>query len=89
MPPRLNVLWNDQTEDHVARHGVTLDEALEAVSDYLELRRVRANRYSLIGRARSERYLTVILERDEWRNWHIVTARPVNHRERRRIRRTR
>lgn len=89
MPPRLNVSWNDQTEDHIARHGVTLEEALQAVNDYLELKRAKGNRYSLIGRARSGRYLTVILERDERRNWHIVTARPVNHRERRRIRRMR
>ena len=31
----------------------------------------------------------VILERDERRQWHMVTARPSNHRERRRIRRRR
>ena len=89
MPPRLNVSWSDQTEDHIARHGVTLEEALHATDDYLDLIRVRANRYSLIGRTRSGRYLTVILERDGRRSWRLITARPVNHRERRRIRRMR
>ena len=89
MPPRLNVLWNDQTDDHLARHGVTLDEALETVANYTELWRLVGNRYMLVGRSYSGRYITVILERDDWRQWHMVTARPSNHRERRRIRRRR
>ena len=86
MPQIIELSWDERSEDHIARHGVTPEEVEEAVLNYREFRR-RANLYISIGQTDAGRYLTVVLQQGPHGYWHVVTARPSDIRERRRVRR--
>ncbi len=69
--------------DHIARHGVSLDEVVEVVSgDYVYIRG-RGDRWLLIGKTEQARFLTVVVGERPGRNTYgLVTARPSSREER-------
>ena len=72
--------WDEEAEDHISLHQVTIDEVEEAVANNLHLR--RSGRYfKLIGQTEGGRYLTVILDR-EGTGYYPVTARDISQSER-------
>ena len=73
-------------EDHIARHGVTVDEVEQVVFGAPFIVRVRQERYQLIGQADSGRYLAVIVAPRGGREVALVTAREATESERRRYR---
>ncbi len=59
----LQLIWDDWNEEHIARHGVTRDEAEEVCFNQSSLGvRIRRGRYRVIGQTDAGRYLTVILD---------------------------
>jgi uncharacterized DUF497 family protein len=74
--------------EHVARHGVTIDEVEEVVfTSRGFIIKVPEDRYRLIGQTSEGRFLTVILARRAAGVYALVTARPASERERRNYRR--
>ena len=73
-------------EDHVARHGVTVDEVEQAVFGAPFIVRVGQERDQLIGQADAGRDRAVIVAPRGGRNVALVTAREATEAERRRNR---
>jgi uncharacterized DUF497 family protein len=73
--------WDEDTEEHIARHGVTIDEVEEAINSILYAKRSR--KYLLtLAQTESGRHLAVVLDALGKGVWKVVTARPVNNSER-------
>ncbi|MDP2767764.1 MAG: hypothetical protein Q8O41_10020, partial [Candidatus Methanoperedens sp.] len=69
------VLQTDALEHFTPKHPVTKEE-LEGILDKPKyIKRVSKNRYKLLGRGKSGRYLTIILE-EKGTLYEIVTVRP-------------
>ncbi len=78
--------WEDETIDHIARHGVTLEEVFQATGNQLGATRSRG--YMLLyGQTDGGRYLTIVLDDEGGGDWFVVTARDSDNSERRRLRR--
>jgi hypothetical protein len=82
--------WDDENANHIAEHGVTPEEAEEAVTDP---RRARAPAYrtateqrlAYLGASTAGRVLYVVLTRRAGR-LRVVTARDADRQEKRRYR---
>ena len=76
--------WDEDTEEHIARHGVTIDEVEEAVNNIQFAKRSR--KYLLVlAQTESGRHLAVILDALGRGTWRVVTARSATASERRLI----
>ena len=74
--------------DHVARHGVVIEEVEEVVFEPRNfIIKVREGRYRMIGQTREGRFIAVFLARRAAGVYALVTARPASERERRSYRR--
>lgn len=69
------LLRPDAVEHFTSKHPVTKEE-LEGILDKPKyVKRISKNRYKFLGRGRSGRYLTIILE-EKGAFYEIVTVRP-------------
>ena len=75
--------WDEEAEDHIARHGVVFWEVEEAVANIRYAKRSRGY-LQVIGQTDAGRYLTVILDEEDDGFWYPVTARPATDPEKRR-----
>lgn len=77
------LLVDEQRASHIARHQVTVEEVQEVVSgDYVYIK-AREDRWLLIGKTKSGRFLTVVVgERSRKDIYGLVTARPASRQER-------
>lgn len=81
------VIPEPDREDHIARHGVTLDEVDEVVFGESLIYRERQGYYRVTGQTFGGRYLSVFLgPRDEPGLFGLVTARAAGAAERRQFR---
>jgi uncharacterized DUF497 family protein len=81
------VVAEPDREDHIARHGVTLDEVDEIVFGEPLIYRERHGYYRVTGQTSGGRYLSVFLgPRDEYGVFGLVTARDASTAERRQFR---
>ena len=81
------VVFEPDREDHIARHGVTLDEVDEVVFGTSLIYRERQGYYRVTGQTFAGRYLSVFLgPRDEPGVFGLVTARDATDAERRQFR---
>lgn len=71
--------WDEANIAHIARHGVTPEEAEEVRSNGPCFRRGRQGRYYLSGQTLAGRWLFVVIEKDG----RVVTARNATDGERR------
>lgn len=83
--------WDDANVNHIARHGVTPEEAEEALLDphrvIISVRSVEnERRWTAVGGTQSGRVLVVVITR-RWGFVRVVTARDALPREKRRYRR--
>ena len=76
------LVWDEQAEGHIARHGVSMWEVEEAVQNGLHARRSRQY-LMLLCQTNAGRYLTLILDRLGHGQWYPVTARDMTRAERR------
>lgn len=82
------LVWDAHNVDHIARHNVEPAEVEEAVFGKRLILRARGkNRYVLYGRTHSGRYLLVVLEHLEGKEFYVVTARDMTDSEKRLYRR--
>ena len=70
-------------EDHIARHGVQLEEVEEEMVGRPLFLRAREGRYSAIGQTDAGRYLTVFLAPRGQSVFSLITARDADRSERR------
>ncbi|MBI4565894.1 MAG: BrnT family toxin [Planctomycetes bacterium] len=81
--------WDEANEEHIARHGITPQEAEEVFRGRVLLRRARSGRYYASGQSGRGRYLALIVERRADRVVRVITARDMDDQERRFYRRWR
>lgn len=78
-----NLIVDEHRINHIARHHVIIREVQEIVSgDYVYIKG-RGDRWLLIGRTKTGRFLTVVVgERSQKNTYGLVTARPASRDER-------
>lgn len=81
--------WNDWNVDHIARHGVTPNEAEEVVNRARRPwpRVMGDGRFIVLGQTDDGRYLQVAYVFDPDDTVFVIHARPLTNREKRRYRR--
>lgn len=83
--------WTDSSEEHIARHGVTIGEVTDVVEDPVTrwFRITNQPLYHLYGRSQAGRFLLVVLvpSTEQPDAWYVATARNMTDRERTRHRR--
>ncbi len=73
----------DDRPAHIARHGVTVDDALAVLIGEFVAVPGKESRYVVIGRDEQERFLAIIIgARTEEGTFGLVTARPARRTER-------
>ena len=77
------LIWDEWNIEHIARHGVTRDEAMEVCSNGFIVLRSYAGRFIIVGQSTDGRALSIVVEpEDEWK-YYVVTARSASRKERR------
>ncbi|HEV8683313.1 MAG TPA: BrnT family toxin [Actinomycetota bacterium] len=83
------LLWDEDNEEHIARHGVRPEEVEEVVFDraslFLRTRREEVQRYLVLGLTEAGRALFVVLEPLGQTRAYVVSARDMTDGERRRF----
>jgi len=81
--------WNDWNLEHIARHGVTPEEAEDVIA---KARRPFPesggdDKFRVWGRTRGGRFLQVVYVEDDDERLYVIHARPLDEKEKRRYRR--
>ncbi len=82
--------WIDWNREHIAEHGVEREEA-EMVARNAKPpfpRKIGDDKWLVIGRGVGGRFLQVIYLTDPDKTIFVIHARPIDDREKRRLRRT-
>jgi uncharacterized DUF497 family protein len=82
--------WNDWNVEHIARHGVSPEEAEGAVRGARSPfpRKIEEDKWLVWGKGKGGRYLQVVFVVDDpQESIYIIHARPLNEREKRQFRR--
>jgi len=81
--------WNDWNEEHVQKHGVSVEEAERVVENAHSPfpRMVEDDKRLVWGRGKGGRLLQVVFLLDEDDSTYIIHARPLTEREKGRFRR--
>ena len=81
--------WNDWNIEHVARHGVALDEAEAIVQNARPPypRYQAEGKWLVWGRGRGGRLLQVVYVLDDDDTRYVIHARPLSHNETKRFHR--
>jgi uncharacterized protein len=75
--------WTDDSEAHIARHGVTPEEVEQATERPFHTMPGRGGTTLLFGQTDAGRYLLAVLTGSGDGRWHVVTARTMTQAERR------
>jgi len=85
LPP---ITWSEESEDHIARHGVTPEEVQEALYTRPRWRAAGRGGTTLVyAMTNAGRYLLVVIASALDGGLYVVTARDLNSSERRTFRR--
>lgn len=76
--------WNEQVEDHIARHNVRIEDVEEVCFQRNWMIRSGRRRRAVFGQSAAGRYLLVILDKWDYGEFDVVTARDMKQAERRR-----
>ena len=77
------LIWDEWNLEHIARHGVTRDEAMEVCGGRFIVLRCYAGRFIVVGQSADGRAMSIVIEpEDEWK-YYVVTARSSSRSERR------
>lgn len=77
------IIWDDATILHIARHGVEPKEIEEACFDGNPyILKAKYNRYLALGQTQSGRYLTIVFAYLGQNKARIITARAMSEPER-------
>jgi len=86
-PPITELLWDEHSVEHIARHHVTAQEVEEVCFKPQSLVFKRGARYIVLGQTAAGRYLFVAVDRVRKSRGYVVTARSMDKKERRRYHR--
>ena len=78
--------WDEDNEEHIARHGVESWEAEEVLFNRPYLRKTREGKYMAYGIADSGRHILVVFAREKT-HVRVITARDLTEREKAAVRR--
>jgi uncharacterized DUF497 family protein len=76
-------LWDDENVSHIARHGVSPEEAEETLGREPTVRKSRFGRYVAVGPTEAGRFLLVVFRQLGSGVVRIITARDATVKERR------
>ena len=77
--------WDDWNVDHIARHGITVDEVEETCLNNPWIVKGRQKRYYVSGQTNSGLYLFIVIDPPRWGSKaRVATARPMDNSERQR-----
>ena len=81
--------WNEWNIDHIAKHGVSWEEAEMVVRGARKPfpRKIEDEKWLAWGRGQRGRFLQVIFVVDPEETVYVIHARPLNEQEKRRLRR--
>ncbi|MCC7164979.1 MAG: BrnT family toxin [Anaerolineae bacterium] len=78
------LIWTEWTISHIAKHDVTIEEAVEECFGNPIAQEGHTGRLLIIGPTQSQRMLTIVVNpEDEEGVYKVVTARPAARKERR------
>jgi uncharacterized DUF497 family protein len=80
--------WNDENEDHIARHGVDASEVEEVLRARPHLRRTRGGRFLAYGATFDGRHLLIVFALRPRGTACVITARDMTAKEKSAYRRT-
>ena len=86
------VVWDDWNEEHIARHGVEVEEVEEVLAGMFALpfiQRARQGTYRALGQAADGRYLAIFFAVRSPGRVYPITARDMDMKERRTYQRQR
>jgi uncharacterized protein len=75
--------WTDDSETHIARHGVTPEEVEESTQQPFYTMPGHDGTTLLFGRTHAGRHVLVVLSKSGDGRWYVVTARAMTGSERR------
>ena len=83
--------WNDWNIEHIEKHGVLPEEAESVVRNARQPfpRKIEEDKWFVWGRGRGDRFLQVIYLLDDDGTVYVIHARPLDQKEKRRLRRLR
>lgn len=81
--------WDEWNVEHIARHGVKPDEAEEVLWNGPLIRQGRSGTRVALGQTEAGRLLAVVFAVRSGHAVYVVTARDMDHKERRLYRRER
>lgn len=83
--------WNEWNREHIAQHGVSIDEAESLIRAAAQPfpRKLEDDKWLVIGRGSGGRFLQAIFVLDEDKTIYVIHARPLIDREKQRLRRRR
>lgn len=85
---KIELEWDDDAIEHIARHQVRPHEVEETVYDARsEIRRLKQKRYMVYGQTASGRYLKLVIEALNTGRFYPVTAYEMDDSDRRSFRR--
>ncbi len=73
--------WNEDNEEHIARHGVTATEVEQVSFSKPLIRKGRQGTRLVYGQTFAGRYLLVVLRLKSNKIARCITARPMSHKE--------
>ena len=81
--------WNEWNIDHIAKHGVSWEEAEMVVRGARKPfpRKIEDEKWLAWGRGQGGRFLQVIFVVDPEETVYVIHAQPLNEQEKRRLRR--
>ena len=81
--------WNEWNCEHVARHGVSPEEAQDVIRGARTPypRKIEDDKWLVWGRGRGGRFLQVIFVLHDDEVIYVIHARPLDEREKRQLRR--
>lgn len=85
MAPRIRLRWTPVNTAHILRHAVRTNEVEEVMEGTYLAEPGYGGRTVVIGRSRTGRYLTIVVEAEGAGQFFPVTARPASRKERRRF----
>lgn len=78
------LVWDAYNLEHIKKHNIAVDEAEEAVKNFISHKKGKKGRYLAIGKSGS-RLISLIVRRESVGVYYLVTARDSSKKERREI----
>ncbi len=78
------LVWDAYNIEHIKKHNTTVDEAEEAVRNFISHKKGKKGRYLAIGKSGS-RLISLIVRRESVGIYYLITARDSSKKERKEI----